>query len=91
MTRAKFRRDLYVLEAQREASKRGALCMWTIYDRPTDYPQGFIARRHEVPGGPTDDTFTGRLGELRAIFRTAGLTVLPRDEGDERAIVETWT
>jgi len=41
-----------------------ALSIWKIYDHPTDYPQEFIARRHEItneeikgqpsPFGPAD-------------------------------------
>jgi hypothetical protein len=35
--------------------KRGLLSMWTVYDRPTDHPDGFIARRFEIrrEQGPT--------------------------------------
>ncbi len=34
----------HVLAAQSEAAKRGALATWTIYDRPDEYPDGYIAR-----------------------------------------------
>jgi hypothetical protein len=72
-----------------EAAKRGLLSMWTIYERPKDYPEGYIARRFESIM-PTDDTLTGELEELREIFINAGLFKLPRSEGDEPQIVETW-
>jgi hypothetical protein len=72
-----------------EAAKRGLLSMWTIYERPTDHPDGYIARRFESIM-PTDDTLTGELGALREIFMEAGLFKLPRSAEDEPQIVETW-
>jgi hypothetical protein len=79
--------DVLMLNA--DAVKRGVLPMWTIYDRPKDHPDGFIARRFESIM-PTADTLTGELEELREIFINAGLFKLPRSEGDEPQIVETW-
>jgi len=83
-----------VLMANADAVKRGALAIWTIYDRPKDHPDGFIARRFEVnalgPPTPTVDTVTGTLDEIRLIFYRAGLTKLGRNKGDEIQIVESW-
>jgi hypothetical protein len=79
-----------VLMVNANAAKRGVLCIWTIYDRPTDYPHGHIARRHEAPGGPTDHMLTGELEELRDVMRGAGLVCVCRQEGDEPPIVESW-
>jgi hypothetical protein len=79
--------DVLMLNA--DAVRRGVLPMWTIYDRPKDHPDGFIARRFESIM-PTGDTLTGELEELRAIFINAGLFKLPRSDGDEPQIVETW-
>jgi hypothetical protein len=84
---------LDVVMSQAEAMKRGALVVWTIYDRPRDYPDGFIARRFEVGKDrltATSDTLTGGLEHLRAIFGKAGLIKLARQDGDERPIVESW-
>jgi hypothetical protein len=36
--------SLHVLTAQSDAAKRGALAIWTVYDRPEDYPSGDLAR-----------------------------------------------
>ena len=36
--------------------------MWTVYDRPKDHPEGFIARMFESAAGrtnATDKTLTG--------------------------------
>jgi hypothetical protein len=82
-----------VMKTQYEAAQRDALVIWTIYDRPRDYPAGFIARRFEVGGGAasaTNDTLTGELEELRKHFHDAGLFKLSRQEGDEPQIVESW-
>jgi hypothetical protein len=83
-----------VLMANADAVKRGALPIWTVYDRPTDYPDGFIARRFEVnalgPPTPTADRLIGGLDEIRLAFYRAGLTRLPRRSGDEAKIVESW-
>jgi len=82
-----------VLMAQADAHKRGALAIWTIYDRPKDYPDGFIARMHEVARGEplaTDKVVTGALEDIREIFWQAGLMKLSRSEGDEPQIVESW-
>jgi hypothetical protein len=38
-----------VLMANAEAIKRGALSLWTIYEKPLDHPDGFLARRFERP------------------------------------------
>jgi hypothetical protein len=77
-----------VLMANADAMKRGVLAMWTIYEKPLDHPDGFIARRFE--NGPTMDTITGALEEIRDIFARAGLFKLTRSDGDEPQIVETW-
>ena len=84
---------LGVIKSQLEASKRGQLTIWTIYDRPKGHPEGYIARRFEVGGGDlvaTGDTMTGELEEMRAGFWRAGLMKLSRQDGDEPQIVESW-
>ena len=82
-----------LLTAQAEAARRGVLTMWTIYDKPADHPDGFIARRFDVArgrSGPTEYALTGTLAGLRSLFLQAGLTVIPRHEKDDKPIVETW-
>ena len=83
-----------VLMAQADAVKRGALVIWTVYNRPKDHPHGFIARRFEVnalgPPSPMADTVTGDLDEIRLIVYRAGLTRLPRQHDDEPQVVESW-
>jgi hypothetical protein len=82
-----------IVKGQWEASQRGKLAIWTIYDRPSDHPEGFIARRFEVGGGQTTatrDTVVGKLDDIRQAFEKAGLTNICRQEGDEPQIVESW-
>jgi hypothetical protein len=86
----RYAKALMVRIAQKEAAERGKLTLWTVYDHPKDYPDGFIARMHEVVGGPTNRTHTGTLRELREIFRRAGLVCLARSADDEPQIVESW-
>jgi hypothetical protein len=78
-----------VLKANADSTKRGKLSMWTIYDRPRDYPEGFIARRFEFDT-PTGDTLKGELDEIRKVLWQAGLLKLTRNDQDEPQIVETW-
>ena len=82
-----------VLMANAAAMKRGLLPLWTIYEKPLDQTDGFIARRFESGNGshgPTEDTVTGALEDIRDLFRRAGLIKLDRAPEDEPQIVETW-
>lgn len=76
-------------------ANRDVLSMWTVYERPRDYPQGYIARRFEITGGPeprpTTDVVVGEsLDVIRGYMELHGLYCLPRQEGDEPQIVENW-
>jgi hypothetical protein len=83
----------FVIMANADAIKRGALAIWTVYDRPKDYPDGYIARLHEAGKGSvtaTGKTVTGELEHIRKVFWRAGLLKLSRQEGDEPQVVESW-
>lgn len=74
-------------------SHEDALPMWIVYDHPSDYPDGFIARLHMIArGGPiiTDETLEG--GTLEDVREQIpyGLTCMTRSEDDDPVIVETW-
>lgn len=69
------------------------LPMWVVYDHPTDYPEGFIARQHIVGiGGSqlTDRTMAGTLESIRTALSNIGLVCLTRSVRDDPKIVETW-
>jgi hypothetical protein len=83
-----------IYDIGRTARMRGVLTMWTIYDRPADYPDGFIARCFETGAGPepvpTDYTIMGSLEAIRASMERCGLYRMNRNEGDHQSVVETW-
>lgn len=72
------------------------LSMWTVYDRPTDYPHGIIARRYEVTAEgavPMLDCIAGPTLEAvrEHLMHHAGMSVpLPRDPNDHPTVLETW-
>jgi hypothetical protein len=83
-----------VVMANADAIKRGALPIWTVYHRPADHPDGFLARLHEVDKGQiiaTHKTIAKpELTPIRRAFLKAGLMKLERDPGDEPQILESW-
>lgn len=84
-----------ILQIQAESIKRGALSIWTIYDKPRDFPHSYVARRFEVSNASTeplatDDVVQGDLPIIRKSFAQCGLTCIPRDPSDEPQIVESW-
>ena len=85
---------LHVLTAQSDAAKRGALAVWTVYDRPDHYPDGFIARMFEVASGgtttPTDMLLTGELAGIRLVLAKARRIRLDRKPDDAPQVVESW-
>lgn len=68
--------------------------MWTIYDHPRDAPEFSVARKWLIlPGCPiwTDVTMMeDDVETLRKYFITAGRHCLPREDGDDPVIVESW-
>lgn len=70
------------------------LSLWTVYDRPSDFPNCIVARRHEVTPdghGPTGDLeFFTSLENVAERFAAAGFVRLPRQPDDDPVIVETW-
>lgn len=71
------------------------LAMWTVYDRPLDYPDKFVARRFDVDDGgyrPSGSIIIAPdLETLRNILEfELHLTCLSRSPEDEPQIVETW-
>ena len=69
------------------------LSLWTVYEKPKDYPQGYIARRFEVWVGTyqaTIDTIKAEtLEELRSKI-PKGKVSIGRTAGDDPVIVEVW-
>jgi hypothetical protein len=84
----------FVIGIQSEAAKTGTLTMWTVYDRPRDFPENFVARCFDInPDGAAATPHVIVAKSLRHIRRTllrAGLVMLTRSPEDDRKIVETW-
>lgn len=72
----------FVASLQWQAHRAGKLGMWTIYDRPKDYPDGHIARQFIVNGQngaqATAHCISGELERLRKVLSYAGLVCLTR-------------
>lgn len=68
--------------------------MWTIYDHPRDYPEGYIARRWDVEASrvlATDIVLrSDSLELLREQMEDMELFCIPRSESDEPQVLETW-
>jgi hypothetical protein len=73
------------------------LLMWTVYDHPADYPDGYIARLFTVTEAgpvPTGHTMQGKgdfgLHLIRRFMERQGFACLHRNEEDPPQIMETW-
>ena len=67
---------------------------WTIYERPDDYPNGYVVRGFEILSDGTVEPqprprFFTTLDEARA-WIPDGCICAPRLEVDAPSIVETW-
>ena len=68
--------------------------LFDVYDHPRDYPGHFVVRRRVVRSwgvaDPTDDfAFADTLEAVREEV-PRGLHRVPRQPGEDPAIVETW-
>lgn len=68
--------------------------VFTIYDSPSDYPGRFVVRRFVVTGEQiTPDAGPTVVADTLETARAAipyGLIQMPRMEGDDAPIVESW-
>lgn len=68
------------------------LSLWTVYQRPPDHPDKYVARRWVIrpAPAPTDEALMADdLNSLRQML-PPGLVCLARNPGDDPFIVETW-
>lgn len=69
------------------------LYIYTVYDHPTDYPDHFVVRQFSIGVGaviPRDAWQFKSLAGARQFLYDRGLVCLPRSEGDDPKIVESW-
>lgn len=74
-------------------AKPGDISVYVVYDRPTDFPGGFVVRRRVVRAGqdiPAEVVGTApTLDDARKLV-PAGTTKFTRDPADDPKIVESW-
>lgn len=64
--------------------------IWTVYEHPSDWPQGTFVARKWLLDQRTEQCVTGRsLEEVRGKL-PPGLYRMPRSPTDDPVIVETW-
>jgi len=70
-----------------------ALVIWVILERPRDFPHAYVVRRHAMVDGMMWADPSCIIAPTLEAARAAiphGLTMIPRFENDDPAIVETW-
>jgi hypothetical protein len=71
-----------------------ALRMWTLYEKPADYPDAFVLREWVITGGgavPMRGTFVAsKLETLQGMMADKGLTFIPRDPRDPPHILGVY-
>jgi len=65
------------------------LAIWTVYERPADFPEQFVARKWLNERPTSDIVQANSLAEVRSLI-PAGLFRIPRSFGDDHTIVESW-
>ena len=71
----------------------GNLSLWTVYDRPADYPTSAVARHWIVDAAGlayTDGIIVAPSVDAVRALLPDDMVVIPRDEKDDPVIVETW-
>lgn len=63
--------------------------LWTVYEKPADYPAQWVARRHTLVGPTAAAVFALSLDAVCEKL-PPGLYCIPRQPDDEPCIVETW-
>jgi hypothetical protein len=83
----------FILQSQQDSMSRHTLSVWTVYGQPN----GYVARKFEFESGKqvaTKETLrttdAAGLKLLRDAFKQAALKRMPRSEGDDPQIIETW-
>lgn len=67
-----------------------SLPIWVIYDHPIDFPDWFVARKFLNDQPSSVCMASHDLGMLRLELETMGHFCIPRFDGDDPCIIETW-
>jgi hypothetical protein len=75
-------------------NESGDLIVWSVYERPSDFPDNYHALKHRVvPSGPVatgEIKIAENLSQIQSAMECMGLTRLNRVYGDDVGIVECW-
>lgn len=69
------------------------LTLWTVYGRPLDHADRYVARLWAMVNGvmmPTNQIIRANTLEALRAQLPPGLHMIPRDPGDDPVIVENW-
>lgn len=69
------------------------LSIWTVYERPSDYPNSYVARRYDIgPNSvePTGDLIVAPTIDLIRSQLPEGVVRLDPHPIDDANIVESW-
>jgi hypothetical protein len=64
--------------------------IWTVYDHPKDWPDGYIARKWIGETATGDTICADTLHAIRVQLRSMDLVCLSRSHNDDPVIVEVW-
>jgi len=65
--------------------------MWTIYDRPTDFPESYVVRLWwGVTPEPDAHSFPTLAEAREHVAIHGGCFYIPRAPSDDPAVLETW-
>jgi len=69
-----------------------ALDMWVIYERPSDFPDSYVARLFRITGHAEPSPLAHIAETLQEVRKAIppGLVRIDRDPLDEPQIVEIW-
>lgn len=70
--------------------KTKGLVIWTVYDRPTDFPHNFVARKYIGETATSEVLISDDLHSLQQLLWEKKLIRLPRMDEDVPSIVEIW-
>ena len=80
----------YLRETVLNKYQPDGLTVYTIYDHPTDYPEHFVVRKWK--NNSISDGILGISKTLEGARKLLpeGCAVIPKDDGDDPKIVESW-
>lgn len=75
--------------SETSADKVVALNIWAVYERPTDYPNSYVARLYQDEKPTEQVIVASTLEEVRGKL-PRGLCLMPPMIADDPTIIETW-